>query len=219
MDANYTVYPRWRGEHVITLEDAIAGGGLSPLARGTRSARMLATETARFIPAGAGNTARLIFLPCTAPVYPRWRGEHPRSIIDWNPFPGLSPLARGTLSNIIKRFKCYRFIPAGAGNTPQGWPQLCRLSVYPRWRGEHLLGSFRCAPVDGLSPLARGTLTHRLLRALIRRFIPAGAGNTFARRAQTSMSQVYPRWRGEHNVWQGYGDCMSGLSPLARGTH
>ncbi len=71
-----------------------------------------------------------------------------------------------------------RFIPAGAGNTSlvlsDGY---CR-PVYPRWRGEHLLGSFRCAPVDGLSPLARGTLTHRLLRALIRRFIPAGAGNT-----------------------------------------
>ncbi|KDX01623.1 hypothetical protein AC17_0577 [Escherichia coli 2-210-07_S3_C2] len=30
------------------------------------------------------------------------------------------------------------------------------------------------------------------------RFIPAGAGNTFADTGNTERLAVYPRWRGEH---------------------
>ncbi|EHD0979791.1 hypothetical protein JYY15_002346 [Salmonella enterica subsp. enterica serovar Eschberg] len=32
---------------------------------------------ARFIPAGAGNTAVFAWLLSISAVYPRWRGEHP----------------------------------------------------------------------------------------------------------------------------------------------
>ncbi|EII55907.1 hypothetical protein EC33884_0420 [Escherichia coli 3.3884] len=51
--------------------------------------------------------------------------------------PGLSPLARGTLTDFIDRPIDLRFIPAGAGNTqiPLSLPSL--FPVYPRWRGEH----------------------------------------------------------------------------------
>ncbi|CCR36298.1 hypothetical protein SA64_0302 [Salmonella enterica subsp. enterica serovar Agona str. 64.H.00] len=50
-----------------------------------------------------------------------------------------------------------RFIPAGAGNT---WYLLSTLplkSVYPRWRGEHVVSPVDLAVKIGLSPLARGT--------------------------------------------------------------
>ena len=51
---------------------------------------------------------------------------------------------------------------------------------------------------SGLSPLARGTHL-RLQRGLqSRRFIPAGAGNTFRRLVFLAELTVYPRWRGEH---------------------
>ncbi|EMX18435.1 hypothetical protein ECP030186713_3126 [Escherichia coli P0301867.13] len=30
---------------------------------------------------------------------------------------------------------------------------------------------------------------------------------------------VYPRWRGELNIGNGFAAAASGLSPLARGTH
>ncbi|KDX01731.1 hypothetical protein AC17_0598 [Escherichia coli 2-210-07_S3_C2] len=70
------VYPRWRGEHGYGLARFCDGGGLSPLARGTRFRLLFFEEPDRFIPAGAGNTsfeASWFFLRS---VYPRWRGEH-----------------------------------------------------------------------------------------------------------------------------------------------
>ncbi len=50
-------------------------------------------------------------------VYPRWRGEHnsDRCICLFDA--GLSPLARGTLSEAAASQFTAGFIPAGAGNT------------------------------------------------------------------------------------------------------
>ena len=90
--------------------------------------------------------------------------------------------------------------------------------VYPRWRGEHGLGSTPLSLARGLSPLARGTPDSLTRRTRARRFIPAGAGNTSNRPHRSNRYSVYPRWRGEHN---GAFHCSagdSGLSPLARGT-
>ncbi|KDV80365.1 hypothetical protein AC95_3073 [Escherichia coli 2-052-05_S4_C2] len=50
------VYPRWRGEHTIMRLANSMGGGLSPLARGTRSVSNSKFTNSRFIPAGAGDT-------------------------------------------------------------------------------------------------------------------------------------------------------------------
>ncbi len=90
--------------------------------------------------------------------------------------------------------------------------------VYPRWRGELIYSKpSECIP-GGLSPLARGTRDRRCYAELLKRFIPAGAGNSiFATPARTS-TPVYPRWRGE--LLQGVDQQLlkSGLSPLARGT-
>ncbi len=51
-----TVYPRWRGEHTLSLKMPRCSRGLSPLARGTRDKRRVSASCQRFIPAGAGNT-------------------------------------------------------------------------------------------------------------------------------------------------------------------
>ena len=51
-----SVYPRWRGEHYSSIELHPQFAGLSPLARGTRKARVMPELLERFIPAGAGNT-------------------------------------------------------------------------------------------------------------------------------------------------------------------
>jgi len=50
-------------------------------------------------------------------VYPRWRGEHAKSIFSGAKFIGLSPLARGTPFMHLDIRGAARFIPAGAGNT------------------------------------------------------------------------------------------------------
>ena len=50
------VYPRWRGEHLCTINGFNKTAGLSPLARGTHVAIIEPGLQPRFIPAGAGNT-------------------------------------------------------------------------------------------------------------------------------------------------------------------
>ncbi|EGX03618.1 hypothetical protein ECSTECMHI813_3017 [Escherichia coli STEC_MHI813] len=90
--------------------------------------------------------------------------------------------------------------------------------VYPRWRGE-LSSSARIMPAaGGLSPLARGTRYCLATNVSLRRFIPAGAGNSVVTRRPLLKKTVYPRWRGEL-VWrESASDVRRGLSPLARGT-
>ena len=135
-----------------------ANTGLSPLARGTLHGFGFLFDGRRFIPAGAGNTYIRAKNKATATVYPRWRGEHIYQNISFYSHGGLSPLARGTLLQCQQSFPDCRFIPAGAGNTRRWHRQTPVLSVYPRWRGEHITneGAFRWHA--GLSPLARGTL-------------------------------------------------------------
>ena len=151
-----TVYPRWRGELFPRDCDRHRPIGLSPLARGTLYKRGEFMETVRFIPAGAGNSGQgnSITIPC--PVYPRWRGELSRMLIDTAHHRGLSPLA-GELVRQVAMFSAGcglsplargtplignasslppRFIPAGAGNSPTHCTLCRRNPVYPRWRGE-----------------------------------------------------------------------------------
>ena len=131
---------------------------------------------------------------------------------------GLSPLARGTLTQSPRITSLQRFIPAGAGNSDastiahQWWP------VYPRWRGELRAAVLRLAIHRGLSPLARGTLQNCINQLPEQRFIPAGAGNSPTACMLSHARSVYPRWRGELTSASYGGLCEGGLSPLARGT-
>ncbi len=151
------VYPRWRGEHPNGSALSYPQIGLSPLARGTQSDAIDALIDARFIPAGAGNTGVIPIAARNAAVYPRWRGEHDKSLTKNNSTPGLSPLARGTHHYFGKSVIKNRFIPAGAGNTYRSNGRNTEFSVYPRWRGEHSTTENLYESNSGLSPLARGT--------------------------------------------------------------
>ena len=73
--------------------------------------------------------------------------------------------------------------------------------------------------VDGSSPLARGTPLAAGLAAGQPRFIPARAGNTRPCGRWSRRSPVHPRSRGEHGCPYHGIACMTGSSPLARGTH
>ncbi len=151
------VYPRWRGEHRACASAFSRSSGLSPLARGTPCRQRSGDKRKRFIPAGAGNTAGGRYYSRINAVYPRWRGEHISVLRRISARNGLSPLARGTPSSSCLTCSSLRFIPAGAGNTPCALKTPCRLSVYPRWRGEHQPNILIHAALCGLSPLARGT--------------------------------------------------------------
>ena len=152
------VYPRWRGELDRTASVVSSGSGLSPLARGTRAHGIQSRVSARFIPAGAGNTGSATAAPMTTSVYPRWRGEHEMLVSVNAANTGLSPLARGTHILQNTRLISTRFIPAGAGNTYIRAKNKATATVYPRWRGEHAGFESSGARDAGLSPLARGTL-------------------------------------------------------------
>ena len=93
--------------------------GSSPLARGTLRCREGGDEFGRFIPAGAGNTARMSASNWMASVHPRWRGEHGLEGLEQGGVGGSSPLARGTQRPWHIYGQGKRFIPAGAGNTQQ----------------------------------------------------------------------------------------------------
>ena len=133
-----TVYPRWRGEHVILTTNRFFELGLSPLARGTHVLLGCCALTGRFIPAGAGNTTESTKVNSADSVYPRWRGEHPALRLRRRFLVGLSPLARGTRSRCRYCLAVLRFIPAGAGNTLVRSVNSINSPVYPRWRGEHV---------------------------------------------------------------------------------
>ena len=154
-----SVYPRWRGEHLTTQTLILHINGLSPLARGTLTRSETAYEHCRFIPAGAGNTQITAGLTFDLTVYPRWRGEHMSSALTAIFAVGLSPLARGTHRRAERGSGERRFIPAGAGNTIPAQLSSGRHAVYPRWRGEHNFFTPFSAGENGLSPLARGTLS------------------------------------------------------------
>ena len=138
----------------------------------------------RFIPAGAGNTNCCWISFLTRTVYPRSRGELPIKQAQTSVTGGLSPLARGIRETQQTCDAQSRFIPASAGNTRREILAGSANAVYPRWRGEHISDENANSTVRGLSPLARGTPAPGWLRTAMDRFIPAGAGNTPAAKAE-----------------------------------
>ncbi len=131
---------------------------------------------------------------------------------------GSSPRARGTPSSLSRQDRRHRFIPAGAGNTPNGMLRHIPGAVHPRGRGEH--GGLPSGRGDGIgsSPRARGTHERVVIFWGAIRFIPAGAGNTRYCRRSRSHRPVHPRGRGEHAADPSGPLNSVGSSPRARGT-
>ena len=174
--------------------------------------------TRRFIPAGAGNSGRVVPDQRHAAVHPRWRGEQGARISPRTTSSGSSPLARGTGQSGPLFATFLRFIPAGAGNSRRRPACLSRPAVHPRWRGEQEAIEGHRHGVAGSSPLARGTAGHRAVQRARQRFIPAGAGNSAAGSSAVFLSAVHPRWRGEQPPHAPPPAQLNGSSPLARGT-
>ena len=192
--------------------------GSSPLARGTHRRQSAPCPPRRFIPARAGNTSASSSAPSPITVHPRSRGEHSRLSSTVPEVIGSSPLARGTLQMPGPPAGPLRFIPARAGNTTSTPPRRRSRSVHPRSRGEHRQGRVRYIRQGGSSPLARGTHPRKQFFHLLRRFIPARAGNTRQGRPGATPATVHPRSRGEHAPRPRWTTSSDGSSPLARGT-
>ena len=132
-----SVHPRACGEHNRVVAGYHTRGGSSPRLRGTQAECRSPTQSSRFIPAPAGNTAERARLLVDAAVHPRACGEHRPSADPLHRVAGSSPRLRGTL-DIYKSDPLYlRFIPAPAGNTLEQFWQCGAPPVHPRACGEH----------------------------------------------------------------------------------
>ena len=193
-----TVHPRGCGEHGVEAASECLVGGSSPRVRGTRSFGYGQPSCSRFIPAGAGNTTSTRQDGSAPAVHPRGCGEHNLYTAGWERTSGSSPRVRGT-HRLARRFAWWRPVhPRGCGEHP--WPKPLRTSA------------------GGSSPRVRGTRLRGSGVPIRDRFIPAGAGNTCARRTPYRPEPVHPRGCGEHIFRLSPARWMPGSSPRVRGT-
>ena len=175
-------------------------------------------DSARLIPARAGNMSASASGPSRRPAHPRSRGEHLGRSANAEGRIGSSPLARGTSVLHAEALVRTRLIPARAGNIVAYRPRRLESSAHPRSRGEHIKLEIVGLSGVGSSPLARGTLDNTINNALNTRLIPARAGNIRYPIPHHYCQPAHPRSRGEHWDKEDGTKGYSGSSPLARGT-
>ena len=151
-------------------------------------------------------------------VHPRPSGEHHIATTDTTESAGSSPPKRGTPAVTLTPTPTSRFIPAQAGNTPQGRTSFRPCPVHPRPSGEHKAAALPSALANGSSPPKRGTRHHDDQDRTTLRFIPAQAGNTVFTAHNAGIPTVHPRPSGEHLHLIGLGEVETGSSPPKRGT-
>ncbi len=146
--------------------------------RGTLLRGISCGDSARFIPACAGNTKDACCILLSRSVHPRVCGEHEIRYGLPKTSEGSSPRVRGTRGELNRKSNRLRFIPACAGNTTLGIKSFYRATVHPRVCGEHGYKPPSRPQLNGSSPRVRGTLTATNNTCGGNRFIPACAGNT-----------------------------------------
>ena len=110
------VHPRVCGEHNSNFGGCHVDTGSSPRVRGTSRGYKYSPPRSRFIPACAGNMARMSTTRRSWPVHPRVCGEHKGEAMNMALQPGSSPRVRGTCRRRRDTRRSRRFIPACAGN-------------------------------------------------------------------------------------------------------
>ncbi len=151
------VHPRVGGEHQMAQVQMMLDAGSSPRGRGTPRQARNAARFGRFIPAWAGNTARLTSLKRRNAVHPRVGGEHAVAAHFCHLSAGSSPRGRGTHGALDCGLWLRRFIPAWAGNTIVKISESRAVTVHPRVGGEHSRVVKALVQKDGSSPRGRGT--------------------------------------------------------------
>ena len=192
------VHPCGRREHRHCLSLHFFQSGSSLRAQGTRIAHAREKRLVRFIPAGAGNTSSVVIVWPSTAVHPCGRREHDTAARVCTPFVGSSLRAQGTQSIAASGSGPARFIPAGAGNTPEPLSTPLSCPVHPCGRREHDVVGCSGATFHGSSLRAQGTPVLHILADVLHRFIPAGAGNTASSSFAFSVSTVHPCGRREH---------------------
>ncbi len=169
-------YPRLRGGTEWAASRPRSSGGLSPLARGNRAAACRGACAGGPIPACAGEPESDSACSGVSRAYPRLRGGTSMIYPAIHAVPGLSPLARGNLTEIPAAAVTKGPIPACAGEPTEQVSHWCCDGAYPRLRGGTLSMCCERGWVGGLSPLARGNRVLRRDNLIFCGPIPACAG-------------------------------------------
>ena len=166
--------------------------------RGTPAVTEATNNTARIIPAYAGNTPAACWKSWQAWDHPRVCGEHINGHYLLQPGQGSSPRMRGTRPFDRVRAFDRGIIPAYAGNTSGEAKNVLMASDHPRVCGEHAGSLASNVGAKGSSPRMRGTLA--VERDLHDRtgIIPAYAGNTVCLPLYSPCLRDHPRVCGEH---------------------
>ena len=179
MHEAYWDHPRVCGEHATGASTQVNCTGSSPRMRGTPAVTEATNNTARIIPAYAGNTPAACWKSWQAWDHPRVCGEHQSCLQRIRLSRGSSPRMRGTLRGLTLGLDSPGIIPAYAGNTsfeatflPDPWD-------HPRVCGEHSPQAQNLIIAVGSSPRMRGTLRMGVGAELFNGIIPAYAGNTY----------------------------------------
>ena len=153
-----------------------------------------------------------------------WPGAHPRvcgeNLDPYAPetwWQGSSPRVRGKQPRWRERTMKAGLIPACAGKTRVGRPNMECLRAHPRVCGEN--GCWRRAwrLVVGSSPRVRGKLYDGINALSKRRLIPACAGKTNGPNRKPVQRAAHPRVCGENGMPKIRAICVVGSSPRVRG--
>ena len=216
--ARAPVHPRGCGEQSTRRSPAPRQSGSSPRVRGTGRFVVVMGQGGRFIPAGAGNSARRSSTRPRRSVHPRGCGEQGLLWASPDCKHGSSPRVRGTVEVVAVDHQVARFIPAGAGNSSASVLPSLMLAVHPRGCGEQVRRSDGPLTRCGSSPRVRGTDRAATGTRRRCRFIPAGAGNSPCSCRSSSFLPVHPRGCGEQVPELSCLMIDLGSSPRVRGT-
>ena len=185
--------------------------------RGNRIARRCRSAGTRSIPAYAGEPLQGCVCHLAFAVYPRVCGGTVGSAGEILDPGGLSPRMRGN-----RKMQCHlplrrRSIPAYAGEPPYAGQVNLIVTVYPRVCGGTRSCHIPSIVAVGLSPRMRGNPAMSGSMALLRRSIPAYAGEPDPILAARSVSGVYPRVCGGTVTSISLQKAGVGLSPRMRG--
>ena len=110
-------HPRAGGENVGFFAAFFGEGGSSPRGRGKRRGKFSCRQMLRLIPARAGKTLQVHFIPYQSWAHPRAGGENSMSRRSYSAAYGSSPRGRGKRPHIDHFAGVCGLIPARAGKT------------------------------------------------------------------------------------------------------
>ena len=187
------VYPRVGGATITYAMVDSSSTGLSPRGRGNLSASSFPSVWRRSIPAWAGQPLFLPRSPLPHEVYPRVGGATDIHRPTLATIQGLSPRGRGNHALSIKLQGRDGSIPAWAGQPFPSLAEYLKSKVYPRVGGATSVMQRVAQRLRGLSPRGRGNLVLGAPVEVVRRSIPAWAGQPLLTIRVSRFCRVYPR--------------------------